>query len=222
MWTIVAAGGSGARLGRAKQYELIGEQRVMDIAVSVAERCSDGVVLVVPASDVDRERARAGESRVVVVAGGPSRSASVQAGLAAVPEDAAIVCVHDAARPFATEELFRRVADAVREGADGSVPGVPLTDTVKRVDADRTVVETPERARLVAVQTPQAFRAALLRSAYATGAEGTDDAAVVELSGGRVVVVDGEEHNRKITHAQDLEWARAHSTQSPAVAAGGP
>jgi 2-C-methyl-D-erythritol 4-phosphate cytidylyltransferase len=130
--------------------------------------------------------------------------------------------VHDAARPFADEELFSRVTAAVRAGADGAVPGVAVTDTVKRVDADRTVVETPERAELVAVQTPQAFRAAVLRAAYATGADGTDDAAVVERAGGRVVVVDGDERNRKITHPQDLEWARAQPAVAPTVAASAP
>jgi len=211
-WTIVVAGGSGTRLGRTKQYELIGGQRVVDVAMAVAARCSDGVVLVVPAADVECERARPRDSHTVVVGGGPTRSASVTAGLAAVPDDASIVCVHDAARPFASDALFTRVVSAVRDGADGAVPGVAVTDTVKRVDADRVVLETPPRADLFAVQTPQAFRAAILRAAYANGDEGTDDSAVVERVGGRVLVVAGDERNRKITHADDLEWARSQLT----------
>jgi len=207
-WTIVVAGGSGTRSGRTKQYELIGGQRVVDVATGVAARCSDGVVLVVPAADVERERARSGGA-YSVVGGGQTRSASVTAGLAAVPDDAAIVCVHDAARPFASDQLFGRVVSAVRRGADGAVPGVAVTDTVKRVDADRVVLETPPRADLVAVQTPQAFRATVLRAAYAAGEEGTDDSTLVERIGGRVLVVDGDERNRKITHPDDLEWARS-------------
>ncbi|MCU1361550.1 MAG: ispD, partial [Ilumatobacteraceae bacterium] len=138
-----------------------------------------------------------------------TRSASVRAGLGAVADDATIVCVHDAARPFATAHLYRTVIDAVVAGADGVVPGVPVTDTIKVVASDGTVAATPPRDRLVAVQTPQAFRASVLRAAHATGVDGTDDAGLVELAGGRVVVVAGEADNRKITHPDDLQWARS-------------
>ena len=119
----------------------------------------------------------------------------VRNGLAAVPSDADIICVHDAARPLASSDLFRSVIDAVADGADGAVPGAPVTDTIKIVDRDDasvTVSSTPARESLVAVQTPQAFRAAMLRAAHASGAEATDDAALVELLGGCVVVVPGE------------------------------
>lgn len=194
--------GSGERFGSPKQYERIGDVRVIDLARAAAEACSDGVVLVVPAGDVERERG---------VAGGDTRSASVRNGLAAVPSDADIICVHDAARPLASSDLFRSVIDAVADGADGAVPGAPVTDTIKIVDRDDasvTVSSTPARESLVAVQTPQAFRAAILRAAHASGAEATDDAALVELLGGCVVVVPGETTNRKITDRDDLEWAR--------------
>jgi 2-C-methyl-D-erythritol 4-phosphate cytidylyltransferase len=156
--------------------------------------------VVVPAEDVAREGG---------VAGGVTRSDSVRAGLAVVPGDATVICVHDAARPLAGPELYRRVIDAVLAGADGAVPGVPVADTVKIVADDGAVVATPERARLRAVQTPQAFRAEVLRAAHAAGGEGTDDAELVERSGGRVVVVEGDPTNRKITHPDDLAWARA-------------
>ncbi len=159
-------------------------------------------MVVVPAADVAAEGG---------VAGGTTRSESVRAGLAAVPPDATIICVHDSARPFASPELFAAVIKAVREGADGAVPGVPLTDTVKRIDAHNVVIDTPRRAALVAVQTPQAFRAAILRAAHQTGRDATDDAALVETRGGRVVVVAGEPANRKITHVEDLAWAREHA-----------
>ena len=126
----------------------------------------------------------------------------MRAGLAAVPPDATIMCVHDAARPLASDELFAAVVDAVHAGADGAVPASPVTDTIKLVDADGAVVATPERATLVAVQTPQAFRAGALRRAHAGWADGTDDAALVEAAGGRVVAVPGEPWNRKITEPE--------------------
>jgi 2-C-methyl-D-erythritol 2,4-cyclodiphosphate synthase len=132
----------------------------------------------------------------------------VRAGLAHVPDDAAIICVHDAARPFADGHMFARVIAAVAAGADAAIPGVPVTDTIKQVDSVGTVVHTPPRAELTAVQTPQAFRAATLRAAHAVGSDATDDAALVEAAGGRVVVVEGDPANRKITDPDDLRWAR--------------
>jgi 2-C-methyl-D-erythritol 4-phosphate cytidylyltransferase len=199
-WTIVVGGGSGRRFGSLKQYESLGGgTRVIDRSRAVAQAACDGVVVVVPSDDVDREGG---------VAGGATRSESVRAGLAQVPDEASVVCVHDAARPFATTDLYRRVIEAVRAGADGAIPVVGVTDTIKIVDRDGTVVATPERAALVAVQTPQAFRADVLRAAYASGDTATDDAALVEAIGGRVVTVPGDERNRKITRPDDLDWAR--------------
>lgn len=204
VWTVLVAGGAGRRFGAPKQFERLGAApdapRVIDLAERVSRSVSDGVVVVVPAEFAEREGA---------VAGGSTRSESVRAGLAAVPEEATVVCVHDAARPFASASLFRAVVDAVIDGADAAVPGVPVTDTIKVVDPqDRHVVSTPERAALVAVQTPQAFRAAVLRAAHDGGDEATDDAALVERRGGRVMVVPGEPGNRKITLPDDLAWAR--------------
>ena len=197
---MVVGGGSGQRFGRPKQYESLGDERVIDRSRRIADSVCHGVVVVVPAADAEREGG---------VAGGATRSDSVRAGLAAVPADATVICVHDAARPLASAELYRRVIDAVSAGADGAVPGVPVADTVKIVDDDGNVVATPQRASLRAVQTPQAFRADVLRAAHATGAEGTDDAELVERAGGRVVVVEGDPVNRKVTHPDDLEWARS-------------
>ncbi|MEO8264704.1 MAG: 2-C-methyl-D-erythritol 4-phosphate cytidylyltransferase [Ilumatobacteraceae bacterium] len=199
VWTIVVAGGAGSRMGRPKQYEQVGSRRVIDHAVEAARAVSDGVVVVVPAVDVMTEGG---------VAGGATRSDSVRAGLAAVPPTATIICVHDAARPFASAELFTAVIAAISGGADAAIPGIAVTDTIKRIDEDGIVVETPRRSALVAVQTPQAFRAAVLRAAHASGRDATDDAALVEHCGGRVVVVAGDQNNRKITHPHDLAWAR--------------
>jgi 2-C-methyl-D-erythritol 4-phosphate cytidylyltransferase len=206
-WTIVVAGGSGTRFGSTKQFELIGGERVIDRACDVARRGSDGVVVVLP-SAVDVEQWR-GERSDVPVVGGDTRSGSVRAGLSAVPAEAEIVCVHDAARPLASAELFTRVIAAVRAGADGAVPAVAVTDTVKVVDHDGVVVDTPDRSSLVAVQTPQAFRASVLRGALSAGNDDTDDASAVERHGGRVVTVAGEPWNRKITERDDLDWVRA-------------
>lgn len=207
IWTVVVAGGSGRRFGAAKQFEPLGEQRVIDLACATAREVSDGVVVVLPAAAEVDAWAPAVDSECAVV-GGDTRSASVRAGLAAVPTSAEIICVHDAARPLATAELYRRVIAAIEDGAAGAIPGLPVTDTVKVVDGDGGVVTTLDRATLVAVQTPQAFAATALRDAHAGGAEGTDDASLVELAGGRVVVVAGDEQNRKITTPGDLDWAR--------------
>lgn len=199
VWAIVVGGGSGARFGTLKQFEPLGTARVIDWARRVAESACDGVVVVVPAEYAQSEGA---------IVGGASRSDSVRRGLESVPPDVEIVCVHDAARPFASAELFHRVIAAVMNGADAAVPGVAVADTIKEIDTDGVVVATPPRDRLVAVQTPQAFNANMLRAAHAGGRDGTDDAALVESAGGRVVVVPGERLNRKVTLPDDLVWAR--------------
>lgn len=209
VWCIVVAGGSGARFGRPKQYETVGPGRILDRSVAVADAVCDGVVVVVPVEDVATESLRFPR----VVAGGASRSDSVRAGLAAVPDEATVVCVHDAARPFATAALYGRVVDAIEAGADGAIPGIAVTDTIKVVGLAGVVIDTPRRDTLRAVQTPQAFKAQVLRRAHASGGQGTDDATLVEDLGGRVVVVDGEVDNRKITHPEDLEWARSKVQQ---------
>lgn len=134
-----------------------------------------------------------------VVAGGATRSASVRAGLAVVPPGADLVLVHDAARPLATADLWRRVLDGLAAGADGVVPAVAVVDTLREIGG-----ATVDRSRYVAVQTPQGFRADVLRRAHVGQPEGTDDASLVEAIGGRVVVVDGEPENRKVTTPADL------------------
>lgn len=216
VWAIVVGAGSGARFGSAKQFATLGGERVLDRSRRIAAACCDGVVVVVPADATPAESAPVDSPVPVrVVPGGASRTASVRAGLAAVPADADVICVHDAARPLATPGLYERVVTAVLEGADAAVPGVPVADTIKVVDPAGTVTSTPARSSLVAVQTPQAFSASALRAAHAAAAADpaidaavTDDASLIEQQGGRVVVVAGESDNRKITHRDDLEWVR--------------
>lgn len=193
VWAIVVAAGAGSRFGGAKQFEPLLGRRVVDWSVAAARAVCDGVVTVLPP---DRQEPG---SR----AGGATRSASVRAGLEAVPETAEIVVVHDAARPLAGPDLFERVVAAVRTGADAAIPVMPVTDTIKRVHGDR-VTETLDRSTLVAVQTPQAFRAAALRAAHAAQPEASDDAALVEALGGVVVTVSGEGRNLKVTSPDDL------------------
>ncbi len=205
VWSIVVAGGSGRRFGRMKQFSALGGRPVLEWAVAACRPCSAGVVLVLPATTdvVDLHGADA------VVTGGATRAESVRCGLAAVPADAEVIVVHDAARPLASPALFDAVLDAVDGGgADGAVPGIPPSDTIKAVDESGRVTSTLDRATLVAVQTPQAFRAAVLRRAHEQApSSATDDAMLVEALGGRVQVVPGEPGNLKITRPGDLEAA---------------
>jgi len=204
VWSIVVAGGSGVRFGDRKQFLPLGAQRVVDWSLDAARAVSDGVVLVVPDDAASAPEPGAHH----VVAGGATRSASVRAGLAAVPADADVIVVHDAARPVPVPEVWDRVLAAVAAGADAVVPGVPVTDTLRVVGGG-----TVDRGQFISVQTPQAFRAAALRAAHAEGADGTDDASLVEACGGRVVVVDGDPANIKITNRVDLALAELLCTR---------
>lgn len=209
VWTIVVAAGSGQRFGGLKQFTELGGRRMVDWAVEAAAGASDGVILVVPAEQASDPGFDVPRGTTNIVAGGSTRSESVRRGLAAVPAEAGVICVHDAARPFAGRELFATVIGRVRtDGVDAAIPAIAVPDTIKVVDEDGRVVSTPERSMLRAVQTPQAFRAEALRAAHASAPEATDDAAVVEANGGYVVVVDGDADNRKITAAEDLAWAK--------------
>lgn len=219
VWVIVVAGGSGRRYGGLKQFELlVGDERVIDRSVAVAASIADGVVVVLPPEQIADERSTwsarvdAGTAVLGIAAGGETRAASVRAGLAEVPATATVICVHDAARPLASVDLYQRVITTVLEGTDGVVPGVAVVDTIKVVDGDGVVVDTPPRDSLVAVQTPQGFRADVLRRAHADNSDGSDDAVLVESVGGRVVVIAGEDANLKITQPIDVETVRRQLT----------
>jgi len=144
-----------------------------------------------------------------VVTGGASRSESVREAMAEVADDAAVVLVHDAARPLLPDEVIERVLAPLSEGWDGVVPGLPLSDTVKRVEGDR-VVETLSRGELAAVQTPQAFLTSILREALRDDvADASDCASLVEARGGRVKVVEGDRRLLKVTSPEDLAVVEA-------------
>ncbi len=211
VWAVLAAAGSGARLGaeQPKAFVRLGELPMLAESLGRLEASDwiDQIVVAVPPGWEEpaillAEEIGCGKCSASVT-GGVTRAASVRLALAEVPDDAAVVLVHDAARPLLPEQVIERVLTALNEGWDGAVPALPIADTVKRVEADR-VVETLDRTELVTVQTPQAFLADVLRRAIA-GGEGTDCAALVERAGGRVKAVPGDPRLLKVTTRADLE-----------------
>jgi 2-C-methyl-D-erythritol 4-phosphate cytidylyltransferase len=204
VWVVVVAAGSGRRFGAPKHFAPLAGRALVQWAVDAARSVADGVVLVLPA-DAQGD-AIAGVDAVVT--GGATRAASVRAGLTAVPGSAEVIVVHDGARPLASPALFRAVVDAVAGGSDAAVPAVAVADTLKRVVGD-TVTATVARDGIVAVQTPQAFSAPVLRRAHLDEPEATDDAGLVESLGATVRVVPGDPRNIKVTTVTDLEVVRA-------------
>ena len=214
---VLLGGGRGERLsGRdPKAFATLDGRTLLERAVSAVEACAriEGFVVVAPEGWEGRARTIVGprDRLADVVAGGQTRQDSVRRGLDALPESLDVVICHDVARPMATPALFDAVLDGLA-GADGSVPSLPVADTVKRVD-DGMVAETVARDGLVLVQTPQAFRREALTAAHqAAEADGfvtTDDAALLERAGFRVAVVPGDPANIKITRPEDLRVASA-------------
>lgn len=220
---IVVAGGTGERFGRAGGKQLAsvaGRPALSWSLLALQESGQVGLVIVVcPPERVDEYRREAVEPLsgltmpVVLAQGGATRRMSVSAGLTAIPEGIETVIVHDGARPLATPKLFSDAVAALEgSGVEGVVVGHPSVDTLKVVDGV-AIVDTPDRSRFWAVQTPQVFRASTLIEAHsraaADGFEGTDDAALVERIGGEVHVVEGPRDNLKLTVAEDLLFAEA-------------
>jgi 2-C-methyl-D-erythritol 4-phosphate cytidylyltransferase len=232
VWAVLAAAGRGERLGgvvdsavgqsRAARPNLdrpkaFAQLRGRPLLAESLERLEwspwvDSIVVVAPLEweePVILLAEELGCSKVVAsVAGGDTRAASVRIGVAEVGDEAAVILVHDAARPLLADEVIERLLGALNEGWDGAIPGLPPPDTIKRV-RDGVVVETLPRAELFAAQTPQAFVATVLRAAVERGADATDCAALVEAAGGRVKVVDGDPRLLKVTTAEDLALVEA-------------
>lgn len=213
VWAVLAAAGRGERLGsdRPKAFARLGGRPLLAESLERLE-ASDWIDRIVIAAPPDWEEPSilvaeelAATKVSSAVRGGESRSESVRLALAEVPEEAAVVLVHDAARPLLPEEVIERVLAPLSAGWDGVVPALRVSDTVKRVEAER-VVETLRRDDLVAVQTPQAFLADTLRRAVAGDVvDATDCASLVEAGGGRVTWVEGDPRLLKVTDPADLE-----------------
>jgi 2-C-methyl-D-erythritol 4-phosphate cytidylyltransferase len=202
---IVPAGGSGERLGadRPKAFVVCAGRPLIEWSLDVLRSvCERVVVAAPPPYDQPRDFVR----------GGDSRSASVKSALAAAPE-ATIAVVHDAARPLITEDLVERCLSALEPGIDAAIAAVPMTDTVKEAGSDGRVLRTLDRSALWSIQTPQVFRADVLRRALerdaAALAAATDDASLVEEIGGTVRVVEAPPENLKVTRKSDLRIAEA-------------
>jgi 2-C-methyl-D-erythritol 4-phosphate cytidylyltransferase/2-C-methyl-D-erythritol 2,4-cyclodiphosphate synthase len=213
---IIVAGGDGKRMGGdlPKQFLPLGGRPLLDRTLSgiAASARVDGIVLVLPPtfSEERKESYRSVEKVLAVVDGGEQRQDSVRNALAAVPEDAEVILVHDAVRPFVSEELLNKCVELAREHG-AVVPVVPVRDTVKQWDREGRTLRTRDRSELMLAQTPQGFRAGILRDAYRKakeeGRQGTDDASLVEDAGYPVIPVPGEEANLKITIPVDLRMA---------------
>jgi len=212
VWTILVAAGRGERLGaeRPKAFADLGGRPLLAESLERLDACPriEGIVIAAPPGWEEptillAEELGCGKASIVVT-GGATRSESVRLALAEIPAEADVIIVHDAARPLLDQAVIERVLEPLGEGWQGAIPALPLTDTVKRVEAE-TVVETPERSSLVAVQTPQAFLAETLRAAYASAlGEASDCAAFVEAQGARVTWVEGDSRLHKVTTAEDL------------------
>jgi len=213
VWAVLAAAGSGERLGadRPKAFARLGERVLLAESLERLDSSNwiDAIVVAAPVGweePVILLAEELGCSKVgACVTGGATRAESVRAALEEVAEDAAAIVVHDAARPLVSETVIGRVLAPLSEGWDAAVPALPLPDTVKRLDGI-AVVETLDRTKLVAVQTPQAFVASVLREAFAGDvADASDCASLVERRGGRVCVVEGDPRLLKVTSREDLD-----------------
>ena len=204
---VIAAGGSGERLGAdvPKAFVVVGGKALYEWSAEVLRGVCDRVVVAAPQSTVDSRQSTG------FVVGGPSRSASVRNALAAAPE-ASVVVVHDAARPLVERDLVERCIAGL-DGVEGAIAAAPVTDTVKEADASGRVVRTLDRSALWAVQTPQVFRADVLRRALdvedSVLAAATDDASLVEAAGGTIALVEAPRENIKVTTQLDLRVAEA-------------
>ena len=214
---LVLAGGVGSRMGRPKQYiELLGEPALLHTLRAFEE--AEGISRIYTVGETEKVEALALEAGIGKYAGcaapGESRSGSTMSGLGLIGEpDEAVVLIHDGSRCLVTPELIERVVEAASEpSAEGVIPALPVSDTVKVIQ-DGTVRETLDRTNLQAVQTPQAFRLGPLRKVYGASRESlaaaTDDASLVESLGGEVRVVEGERTNIKLTSPEDLLFVRA-------------
>ena len=220
LWVIVAAAGESRRMGlpdgESKQFLLLGGEPILNYSVRrlLAMDIVDGLVVVLHPSHTVRFASELlafdDDKPLLIAEGGATRADSVRAGLVEVPDSATVIAVHDGARPLFARHVFEHCLEALGD-ADGAVPGIEVSDTLKRTDRHGKVAATVDRRDLWAAQTPQVFRAAALRTVYArpdtNGA--TDDAALLERAGYLVNLVPSTPANVKITTPADIPLAGA-------------
>ncbi len=213
---LIPAAGMGKRMGKAiaKQFLPLGDKPMLAHTLLAFQRASevDEIIPILAQEDLEAclqdiiERFHITKVKTLVV-GGKERQESVANGLQKLEKDASVVLVHDGVRPFVTSEMIRETIDHARKGENVTV-GVPIKDTIKEVNEKGLVRQTLERSRLWAIQTPQAFPVKTLKRAYEEASRirmlGTDDATLVERSGGTVKVIMGSYENIKITTPEDL------------------
>ena len=209
IWGIMLAAGRGERFGEAKQFLRVGDDTLAERSTAVLAAVCDGVVAVVLAGAPDVPGA------TTTVAGGVARADSVRAGLAAVPDTARVVVIHDAAHPLATPGLVARVVAAVEAGADAAVPVVEVTETMARLGAG-AITEIVPRAGIAFMQMPHAFKAGVLRHAHTGRPEVTDEATLMHSLGHTVVTVPGEVANVHVTTPEELRLISILARQPPA------
>ena len=212
VWALVLAGGAGQRFGgRPKQFEPVGGVRMIDRTVAAARRTCHGVTVVLPPGcpwdgpPVD-----------ALAEGGDHQSESLRAGLATVPAETGIVVVCDPAHPLASDALFTAVVDAVRRGAEGAVPVLPILEVVQRVEGGRVTATLPKHD-LVLTQAPQAFRAAVLREVHADRPRPVENSGLLVERGHRVDTVPGEPTNLHVTTPEELAMAERLSCSPQSV-----
>ena len=205
---IIAAAGSGERFGATLPKALItlGNRTLVEHAVAALAPIASEIVICAPAGYEKQIQELVGAD-ITVVTGGITRSDSVRAGITALTGNNKYVLVHDAARALASTQLAKNVLAALEKGEVAVIPGLELIDTVKSVDAGGHVTSTPDRAGLRRVQTPQGFDLEILKKAHSSGANATDDGALVEAIGHKVLIINGEDRALKITTPADLATA---------------
>ena len=206
---IIAAGGSGERLGAKipKALVQLAGQTLIEHAVANMAPIANQIIVAAPAGYEEQFQSLLG-SEIMVITGGLTRTLSVKKALARVDKENDFILVHDAARALASTDLAMRVIDSLRVGEKAVIPGLEVTDTIKRVDRDNYVTKTPARSKLRAIQTPQGFTRKLLIKAHASSDEVTDDAGLIEDRGVDVKVIQGELRALKITTMHDLVIAQ--------------
>ena len=203
MWGVIYAAGSGQRFGGFKQFERIGERRLVDRCVDALAPVCDHLVVVLPPAVM-----WTGPDVTAVATGGATNPESVRAGLAAVADDASIIVLHSPSHPLASAALVRRVVEHLATGVEGACPVSPIHDVLKRLDDVGNVVSTIAKENVMCTQMPMAFRADVLRSAFAVDTTGSDAQSIVERNGARVGTIIGEPTNIHVTTRDELEMAR--------------